>query len=68
MKKILIFAFLASIFEFHLIGQSYFPPPHGFEWEKIPEYFKINIKKLNSAIDFAKENKQWVKRFKNSYK
>ena len=57
MKKILTFAFLASIFEFHLIGQNYFPPPHGFEWEKKPlEYFKINIKKLNSAISFAKEN------------
>ena len=57
MKKILTFAFLASIFEFHLIGQNYFPPPHGFEWEKKPlEFFKINIKKLNSAISFAKEN------------
>ena len=57
MKKILTFAFLASIFEFHSIGQNYFPPPHGFEWEKKSlEYFKINIKKLNSAIDFAREN------------
>ena len=57
MKKILTFAFLASIFEFHLIGQNYFPPPHGFEWEKKPlEHFKINIKKLNSVISFAKEN------------
>ena len=57
MKKILTFAFLAFIFEFNLIGQSYFPPPHGFEWKKKSlEYFKINIKKFNSAIDFAKEN------------
>ena len=29
----------------------------GFEWKKKSlEYFKINIKKLNSAISFAKEN------------
>ena len=57
MKKIFTLIFFTSIFEFHLVGQNYFPPPHGFEWEKKSlEYFKINIKKLNSAISFAKEN------------
>lgn len=45
--------FLWSTF---LLGQSYFPPSHGAWEEKEPKEFKINSKKLESAIDFAMEN------------
>ena len=45
--------FLWSTF---LLGQRYFPPSHGAWEEKEPKEFKINSKKLESAIDFAMEN------------
>lgn len=45
--------FLWSTF---LLGQSYFPPSHGAWEEKEPKEFKINSKKLESAIDFAMDN------------
>jgi CubicO group peptidase (beta-lactamase class C family) len=45
--------FLWSTF---LLGQRYFPPSHGAWEKKEPKEFKINSKKLESAIDFAMEN------------
>ena len=45
--------FLWSTF---LLGQRYFPPSHGAWEKKEPKEFKINSKKLKSAIDFAMEN------------
>ena len=45
--------FLWSTF---LLGQRYFPPSHGAWEEKEPKEFKINSKKLESAIDFAMDN------------
>ncbi|MDA9893227.1 beta-lactamase family protein [Flavobacteriaceae bacterium] len=45
--------FLWSTF---LLGQRYFPPSHGAWEKKEPKKFKINSKKLESAIDFAMEN------------
>jgi CubicO group peptidase (beta-lactamase class C family) len=45
--------FLWSTF---LLGQRYFPPSHGAWGKKEPKEFKINSKKLESAIDFAMEN------------
>ena len=45
--------FLWSTF---LLGQSYFPTSRGAWEEKEPKEFKINIKKLESAIDFAMDN------------
>lgn len=45
--------FLWSTF---LLGQRYFPPSHGAWKKKEPKEFKINSKKLESAIDFAMEN------------
>ena len=39
-----------------LLGQSYFPPSHGAWEKKEPKEFKINSKKLESAIDFAMDN------------
>ena len=39
-----------------LLGQSYFPPSHGAWKKKEPKEFKINSKKLESAIDFAMDN------------
>ena len=48
-----LFLFLWSTF---LLGQRYFPPSHGAWEEKEPKEFKINSKKLESAIDFAMDN------------
>ncbi len=45
--------FLWSTF---LLGQSYFPTSRGAWEEKEPKEFKINSKKLESAIDFAMDN------------
>ena len=45
--------FLWSTF---LLGQSYFPTSSGAWEEKEPKEFKINSKKLESAIDFAMDN------------
>lgn len=45
--------FLWSTF---ILGQRYFPPSHGAWEKKEPKEFKINSKKLESAIDFAMEN------------
>lgn len=45
--------FLWSTF---LLGQSYFPKSRGAWEEKEPKEFKINSKKLESAIDFAMDN------------
>ena len=48
-----LFLFLWSTF---LLGQRYFPPSHGAWEKKEPKEFKINSKKLESAIDFAMDN------------
>ena len=39
-----------------LLGQSYFPQSHGAWEKKEPKEFKINSKKLESAIDFEMDN------------
>jgi CubicO group peptidase (beta-lactamase class C family) len=39
-----------------LYGQYYFPPAHGTWQQKEPHEYSIDSKKIDDAIDFAKEN------------
>ena len=55
--KLNLSSFLLLLFwSTFLLGQSYFPPSHGAWEKKEPKEFKINSKKLESAIDFAMDN------------